>query len=141
MVSLKETEAAGSLVAPVRVSEQEGVDCVYNRDGCQGGWPIDYWSFTRNNNGANLNSDYPYQAAYSQSCLNQSLKTADSPRATGWGRINYTLSNVHAKLSEAPISVCLAAGNTVFRNYSGGVIMANAGCPTRIDHAVVLVGF
>lgn len=142
MISIKKTaENGGVLVAPERISEQEGVDCVYTRDGCQGGWPTTYWNFTRNANGANLNSAYPYKASYSGACLNQSVKTADSPRASSYGRIAYSLSNVHAKLEMAPLSVALSAGNTVWRNYSGGVVMANAGCPTTIDHAVVLVGF
>ena len=48
---------------------------------------------------------------------------------------------MHAKLAEAPISVALAAGNNVWRYYSGGLVTTSSGCPTQLDHAVVLVAF
>ena len=32
---------------PVRLSEQEGVDCVDKCYGCQGGWMTYYWEWTR----------------------------------------------------------------------------------------------
>ena len=141
MISVRDSAAAGSLVAPVRVSEQEGVDCVYGRDGCQGGWPTDYWAMTRSRSGAQFNSNYSYSGRYNGACLNQEGKTEANPRCATSGRISYSLSNVHAKLEIAPVSVALAAGNSVWSNYRGGIVTAAAGCPTRLDHAVVLVAF
>jgi len=40
-----------------------------------------------------------------------------------------------------PNNVAVAAGNRVFRNYDGGIITTADNCPTRIDHAIVAVGF
>ena len=40
-----------------------------------------------------------------------------------------------------PASVAVAAGNSVFRNYSSGVVTINDGCPTDLDHAIVAVGW
>lgn len=39
------------------------------------------------------------------------------------------------------MNVALAAGNNQFRYYTGGIVKANAGCPTQIDHAVLAVGY
>lgn len=46
----------------IRLSEQEGVDCVAKSHGCGGGWMSHYWEWTRDNNGAQSNEDYPYEA-------------------------------------------------------------------------------
>lgn len=128
-------------MGPVRVSEQEGVDCTYSRDGCQGGWPDDYWQMTINRGGAQFNSVYPYTASWSGSCLNQDGKTDDNPRAASYGRISYSIENVYNKLALGPVSVALAAGNNVFRYYKDGVLSLADNCPTRLDHAVALVAY
>lgn len=39
--------------APVRLSEQEGVDCVDRSFGCNGGWMSHYWEWTRQGNPTN----------------------------------------------------------------------------------------
>ena len=44
---------------PVRLSEQEGVDCVDESHGCGGGWMNDYWDWSKAN-GSQTNADYPY---------------------------------------------------------------------------------
>jgi len=141
MVSIRDSAAEGSLVAPVTVSDQEGVDCTYSRDGCQGGWPTDYWQMTKNRGGAQFASNYPYRASYSGACLNQEGKTDANPRMASYGRISYSLSNVHAKLETAPVSVAIDGGNSLWYNYLGGIVTATSGCPTRINHAVILVAF
>lgn len=124
MKSIADSTAAGETVGPKRVSEQEGVDCTYSRDGCQGGWPTDYWAMTANRYGltstagAQWYDDYTYTATYSLGCNeNAGVKTDDNPRAATWGRLAYTTSNAHAKLAEGPLSVALAAGNNIWRYY------------------------
>jgi len=65
--------------APVHLSEQEIVDCsnskaskvvkgTYNNYGCNGGWPDEVWRYVRYN-GLSTDSDYPYLAKQSRSCL------------------------------------------------------------------------
>jgi len=39
--------------APVRLSEQEGVDCVNKSYGCNGGWMNTYWEWTKNGHPTN----------------------------------------------------------------------------------------
>jgi cathepsin L/cathepsin K len=45
-----------------------------------------------------------------------------------------------AALTKGPVSVALAAGNTFFKNYKGGIIDSPY-CPTDLDHGVLLVGY
>jgi C1A family cysteine protease len=45
-----------------------------------------------------------------------------------------------AALTKGPVSVALAAGNTFFKNYKGGIIDSPF-CPTNLDHGVLLVGY
>jgi len=61
--SIKDSAAAGSFVAPQRLSEQEAVDCstAYGNGGCGGGWPSNYWNYARDN-GAVSYDNYPYTA-------------------------------------------------------------------------------
>ena len=47
------------------ISEQQMVDCVYNRDGCQGGWPNVAMDYIKNNGGAYKESDYRYSSSNS----------------------------------------------------------------------------
>ena len=48
--------------SPVRLSEQEGVDCTSKSHGCGGGWMSHYWEFSAESS-SQSNSDYPYEAA------------------------------------------------------------------------------
>ena len=72
-------QAIADDAAPIRLSEQQGVDCttntqanmdmfgkVYGTYGCRGGWMARYWNFTRDN-GAITNADYPYTSLNYQS--------------------------------------------------------------------------
>ena len=45
------------------------------------------------------------------------------------------------RIQVQPANVAVAAGNNVFQGYSSGIIDASLGCPTKIDHAVVAVGW
>ena len=42
------------------LSEQNLVDCVYTRDGCQGGWMGTAYNYIINNNGINTETAYGY---------------------------------------------------------------------------------
>lgn len=59
---------------------------------------------------------------------------------TGYGRTNGTNSNLN-KLAKQPVAVAVAAGNRTFQSYTSGVITADEGCPTNIDHAITAVGW
>ena len=42
-------------------------------------------------------------------------------------------------LLKGPLSVAVGTGNTWF-NYKTGIVNGSSGCPTRLDHAVIIVG-
>ena len=46
---------------PVRLSEQEGVDCDERSGGCRGGWMHNYWRMSMEI-GSQTDEDYPYEA-------------------------------------------------------------------------------
>ena len=73
MESIKASDAVGSFVAPVHLSEQEFVDCTrntkanlalfgqkYGNLGCNGGWMENAWNFSRDW-GTPTDADYPYK--------------------------------------------------------------------------------
>lgn len=57
-----------------------------------------------------------------------------------YGETTGTSANL-AQLAKQPLNVAVAAGNSVFRNFSSGVITEDDGCPRLIDHAIVAVGW
>lgn len=130
-------EAIQKDTAPVRLSEQEGVDCVANSSGCNGGWMAHYWAFSRDN-GSQTNLDYPYEAA-TRECRNQTNKTVAS-RAASWGYARDSTTTMMQQLQQGPLSIAVAAGNECWRWYSDGILSSANNCPTSIDHAVVIVG-
>ena len=99
---------------PIRLSEQQGVDCDPTSSGCNGGWMDWYWQACMNLGGALRYDGYPtgYNAV-DQSCMNASgTGVRESP--TGYNEFtpyNYSLGTVLNKLSEGPIAVAVDADN------------------------------
>jgi len=44
-------------------------------------------------------------------------------------------------ISESAVSVAIAAGNSYFQSYTGGILMNSLRCPHNVDHAVTAVGY
>jgi C1A family cysteine protease len=154
--ALEAMQAIKDDAAPVRLSEQEGVDCttntqsnydmfgkVYGTYGCQGGWMARYWNFARDN-GAMLEADYPYVTFdYQYGDSAKLCKHDDSNIATRAGnsaQITGTIGDAVTKLQSGPLTFAVAAGNDCWRYYKSGVLTGADGCPTSLDHAVVAVG-
>ncbi|CAK4658224.1 hypothetical protein LEN26_014572 [Aphanomyces euteiches] len=123
----------------LKLSEQQVTSCSTNggSQGCNGGYPwsaIDYTS-----SGVCLAKDYAYISGGSgstgsckSSCTKQKLSIGKSVRVSGD-------ANVINAISKQPVSVTVAAGNSVWRNYKSGVVSS---CPTaQSDHAVIAVGY
>ena len=142
---------------PVRMSEQHLVDCTlrnnsHNMDlfgedfglwGCGGGWMATAWYF-QSKHGVMLDSDYPYTSGRTQTesrCAHDGSKTIG--KVSSWNRIDASggLDQVKSKLREQPLTIAVDAGSSHFQFYSKGVVGANDGCPTGLNHAVVLVGY
>jgi len=48
---------------------------------------------------------------------------------------------LQSAVARQPVSVLIEADQRVFQQYGGGIIRANAGCGTNLDHAVLLIGY
>ena len=122
-----------------QLSEQQLVDCSgsFNNGGCNGGWY--YWSYDYLASGKSLEteSQYPYTAR-DGTCKNSS--GSGNVSATGYNEVSGTSTAIKSAIAQQPVNVAVAAGNYYFQSYSGGILMAS-GCPTRIDHAIVAVGY
>jgi hypothetical protein len=62
-------------------------------------------------------------------------------KVANYGRITTSMDDVKAKLMTQPLSVALDAGSSIFQLYKSGVITADAGCGSSLNHAVVMVGY
>jgi len=67
--------------SPVRLSEQEGLDCITDMYSCQGGWMDAYFDMSIRM-GSQSEKAYPYEAK-DNACRNQDGKTVIS-KATHW---------------------------------------------------------
>ena len=119
---------------PVTLSEQQCVDCCYNRNGCSGGWMMNCW-FESKTYGLRRACDYPYTGVYG-SCKRYNGSAAS--HADCWDKISYTSAT--SELQNGPLAIAVAAGNDCWRYYSSGILKSSDGCPTWRDHAVVIVG-
>lgn len=104
--------------------------------GCNGGWY--FWSYDwLKDNKTMREADYPYTAKDGTCRYDESKGVTN---VSSYGRTFGRNANKNAILRQ-PVNVAVAAGNDVFRNFSSGVITASSGCPVRIDHAIVAVGW
>ena len=149
--TLEGTLAKKQNTSPVRISEQQIVDCTlttnpqneidfgkdYGAWGCSGGW-MDYsWNFHKDQ-GYMYDSDYRYTAR-NEDCKHEPSKTKGS--VTSYGQIRGTIQDMKDKAMEQPLAVALNASSSAFRFYSSGVVRESDNCGSRLNHAVVVVGY
>ena len=67
--------------SPIRLSEQQCVECSVNYNGCHGGWMRYCWQWSKDR-GMMSNADYPYTATYS-TCKHDCSKCIS--HADEWG--------------------------------------------------------
>ena len=125
-----------------KFAEQEYLDCVYegSRDGCNGGWPDDCYTYSANN-GGRLASTVNY--AYKQ--RDGSCQGSSKPDAMIAAKIKGVVSvgrseqaNIEA-LASGSLSVAFEVTD-YFQSYSKG-ILKDTTCRGRPNHAVTAVGY
>ena len=113
------------------LAPQQFVDCSwdYKNNGCNGGWY--FWAYDYlKEEPAKLakESDYPYTAR-DQSCKNTS--GAGVTGVADYAKVARKAQAIRDSIyNNGPNNVAVAAGNNVFMYYTGGIIMADEGCPT-----------
>lgn len=119
------------------LSEQQLVDCSLKNNGCNGG-DIDAAFNFAINTPIYLDSDYPYTAIDNKCNIVNSTKSIyinkcyDIPKGN-----ELALTNA---IYNQPVSVAIEADTSLFQFYSGGIINSKK-CGTKLDHAVLAVGY
>lgn len=139
MVSISSGEA------PVRLSEQELVDCTnsYGNYGCNGGLEINGWGYQKVN-GARSDADYDYHSGstYSAGTCEASAHTpiAKVDSYTGWYDF-VGADEIIERLADGPVTLGIQGENTYFYQYESGVLDSSNCDGSNIDHAVVIVAY
>ena len=123
------------------LSEQEYMECSTNRDGCQGGWMEDCYTYSKNKNRIAPTSAAPYTGKDSRKCnygnVANALESSDV-RVTGNIKIKGDVELLKFT-SEHIVSVAIKV-STKFMVYKSGVMVDNS-CNKQPDHAVAVVGY
>lgn len=87
-------------------------------------------------------SDYPYTSGNTgkeTTCAYDASKGVTN--VSSYQQVSQDTDSIKAAIALGPVSVAVSAGNDVFRNYQSGIVTEDMGCPTRVDHAIVAVGW
>lgn len=125
-------------------AEQVLVSCLYDGNGCSGGW---YWTAFDyiKKNGIPHENCYPYAANNGNcgdTCANPNFKArinSFTPAYGLWGGSNFNVDDLKGALQEGPLCVAMYVP-TSFHSYRGGVYKY-AGGDYSWGHAVFLVGY
>jgi cathepsin L len=125
--------ATGNLVS---MSEQQFVDCSKQNSGCNGGLMETAFSWAENQDIATEDS-YGYTAR-DGTCKSSFTTAIPSGGVTGYKTASSASALTSALNSVGPVSVAIQADQSVFQQYTGGVI--TSGCGSNLDHGVTAVG-
>ncbi|KAL4472446.1 hypothetical protein ABPG74_018395 [Tetrahymena malaccensis] len=119
----------------INLSEQQQVDCVYKRDGCQGGWFPDAYNYVQKI-GLTTEDKYPYTGQYGQ-CraqqMNQFYKIS--------GFVN--LPNDHSAIKQALVSkgaVSVGVDCRLWAQYTSGIFDIDPIYP-ELNKAATIIGY
>jgi cathepsin F len=121
------------------LSMQQIVDCDTNDGGCNGGNPPYAYQYVMDAGGLEAYSDYPYVGVQTQCRFNPSDIAA---KISTWQWITEDDNEAAMQsfvYTTGPPSICVDA--TLWQTYTSGVITADSGCGTRLDHCVQLTGW
>ncbi|KAL5248281.1 hypothetical protein ACHWQZ_G017458 [Mnemiopsis leidyi] len=123
------------------LSEQEYMECSTTRDGCNGGWMEDCYTYTRKKGRIAPTSAAPYKGKDSRSCNYENVANAmDQAGVELTGNIRiYGDANLLQAASEHIVSVAIWVG-TKFSSYKSGRYV-DSGCNKQPNHAVAVVGY
>jgi len=121
------------------LSEQNLVDCSWLNHGCNGGMPNLAFMYSESHH-LETESDYPYVATSGMfRCHYEKAKAkigAITYSNVQKGKADFML----AALAKGPLAVAVQADKPVFHQYTGGIV-SGPECGTRLDHAILAVGW
>jgi KDEL-tailed cysteine endopeptidase len=121
---------------PIRLSEQEMVDCDTRSSGCGGGFYTNGWEQSRKAGGAASYESYPYKNA--QTTCKTSVSGKRAPAPTGSYDSPKGEAAIVAALKNGPLAVAIDASSALMK-YTTGIFTGP--CTTSPNHAVVLAGY
>lgn len=125
----------------VSLSEQNLVDCSRSvgNQGCNGGWPFRAYDWIKSNGGIDTEQSYPYEAKDDKCRYNAANKgasvTGHKEPAANENGLQDAVANI------GPISICIDASHISFQTYTGGIYSEPRCSSSRLDHAVLAVGY
>jgi C1A family cysteine protease len=130
-------KTTGSLVT---FAEQELLDCVYEgrRDGCQGGWMQDGFTYIQQHQRLAPSSAVSYRGS-DGACNYNGKANGLRAKVTGQYGVPGSESGHTSGLSRGPIAVAFEVTNKC-QQYRGG-IFKDTTCSGSANHAVTMVGF
>jgi cathepsin L len=130
----------------VIMSPQELVDCskgILSNHGCNGGMYYNAWKWEKTHM-AMKESDYPYVSGTTKEA-DANCSYDESKGVTfvsGYEQVSADTDSIKAAIKDhGPVSIAINAETSVFQSYKTGIITEADGCPTKIDHAVLAVGY
>ena len=123
-------------------AEQEYLDCVYEgfRDGCNGGWPDDCYTYSANNGGRlAATKDYHYGPVDVKCEADHKPNALVAYKITGFDNVRAGEKANIAALAKGSLAVAFEVTN-YFQQYSKGIIKDTT-CSGRPNHAVTAVGY
>mmetsp|Transcript_15026 Transcript_15026/g.22148 ORF Transcript_15026/g.22148 Transcript_15026/m.22148 type:complete len:391 (-) Transcript_15026:264-1436(-) len=126
------------------LSEQELIDCDHRDLGCYGGYVNSAFTFDKGVGGLCSAEAYPYDGHVHliRGCRNKH-RTCDivkGSEVTGFVKVPKTDVGLMEAIYEQPVSVGIQADQNHFKHYQSGVF-DDQECGTRVDHAVLAVGY
>lgn len=124
----------------LNLSPQNLVDCVYENDGCGGGYMTNAFQYVQQNRGIDSEDAYPY-VGQDESCMYN--PTGKAAKCRGYREIpagsEKALKRAVARVG--PVSVAIDASLTSFQFYSKGVYYDESCDGNNLNHALLAVGY
>ena len=148
--TLEGTLAIKTESAPIRLSEQQGVDCTLTKEygkggdyndrdwgcwGCEGCWMENFYEYLKVY-GAMKEEDYPYVAYEKKNCnMYNESKTVGK---VGMWKAMSSVDEMKERAAQQPLDVAVCASG--WGSFGTGVVRKNE-CCTGLNHAVTVVGY
>lgn len=120
----------------VKLSEQQCVDCDEDSEGCRGGLQSSCFEYAEGD-ALVLETRYPY-TGYADSCFapyDGKVKVQSYTNVPA-----NSVSALKSAIAKQPVAVTVDAGDYAFQHYMGGII-TDPSCGTKLDHAILAVGY
>ncbi|KAL5248766.1 hypothetical protein ACHWQZ_G017823 [Mnemiopsis leidyi] len=124
-----------------KFAEQEYLDCVYEgtANGCDGGWPDDCYTYSKNKRAGQLSSQVSYPYKETDGTCKFGTNALIAYRISGFTEVGGTEAENIAALAQGSLSVAFEVTDNS-QQYSSG-IMKDTTCSGSPNHAVAAVGY